>query len=75
MDELYFSVNLDNERMLCLAPLTDRRIVMSGQELADTGGYFLFEKTGSGERAGIEVIAQGISDDAVNRLRALLNMS
>ena len=75
MDKIYYSVNIDNERTLCIAPLTDRRITMSGQEIDDTSGYFLFEKRGYGAFAGIEIIARLASEDAVDRLRDMLNMS
>ena len=75
MGDLYFSVNLDDERTLCLAPLTDRRLSMSAQEIDDTSGYFLYEQRGSGEFATIEIIAKIISDDAVMRIREAFNMS
>lgn len=73
MAQFYFSVNIDNDRTLCLAPLTDRKIAMSGQEIADTSGYFLFETRGSDER-GVEIIAHVVSEDAVFRLREAFNM-
>ena len=44
MAEHYFSTNIDNETTLCIAPLTNRRLAMSGQEISDTSGYFLYEK-------------------------------
>lgn len=75
MDAFYFSVDLDSERTLCLAPLTDRRITMSGQLIPDPSGYFLFEKRGTGEGADIEIIAHVLSDDAALRLRGLFNMA
>ena len=74
MAEFYFTVNLDNERTLCLAPLTDRKIAMAGIELNDPSGYFLFEKRGSGDLASIEVIAQVLTEDAALRLRDMFNM-
>ena len=74
MDDFYFSVNLDSERTLCLAPLTDRRLGMSGQDLADTSGYFLFEKRGEGEQAAIEVMAQVLTAEAALRLRDMFKM-
>lgn len=74
MDELYFSVELDDERTLCLAPLTDRRLSMSGQEINDPSGYFLYEQRGSGEFATVEIIAQIISDEALLRIRDAFNM-
>ncbi|MCV9938699.1 hypothetical protein OIU35_20320 [Boseaceae bacterium BT-24-1] len=75
MADMYFSVNIDNDRTLCLAPLTERKIIASGQDIADTSGYFLFERRGSGDFATVEIIAQVISDDAVFRIREMLNMS
>lgn len=74
MSEYYFSVNLDNRRTLCVAPLTDRRIAMSGQDVADSSGYFLFEKRGTGDVAEIEVLAQAMSEDAAFRLKDMFNM-
>jgi hypothetical protein len=74
MSTYYFSVNLDNQRTLCVAPLTERRIAMSGQVVPDSGGYFLFEKRGTGESAEIEIIAQALSEDAAFRLKDMLNM-
>jgi hypothetical protein len=75
MAEFYFSVNLDNERTLCLAPLTDCRIAMAGIDIGDPSGYFLFETRGTGDNAGIEVIARVLTEDAAFRLRDMLNMS
>ena len=75
MNEFYFSVNLDNERTLCLAPLTNRRIAMSGQEIDNPGGYFLYERSGSGDFANVEIIAHVVSEDAVYRLRDMFQMA
>jgi len=75
MDEFYFSVNIDAGRTLCLAPLTDRRLAMAGQELEDTSGYFLYEQHGEGDFARVEILAHVVSDDAVCRLRSQFNMS
>ncbi len=75
MDEMmYFSVNLDNDRMLCIAPLTDRRLALSDQQVANPGGYFLFEQRGSDEIGRVEIIAQVFSDEAALRLRDMFNM-
>ena len=74
MDEYYFSINLDGNRELCLAPLTERQIAMSGQEIADTSGHFLFERSGSDDAMRLEVIAQVLSPDAVLRLREAFKM-
>ena len=75
MSDFFFSVALDQSRTLCVAPLTDQCITNSGQDIGDTSGYFLFEKTGTGERAEIEILAQATSEDAAFRLRQLLRMT
>lgn len=47
---------------------------MASTEIADSSGYFLFEKRGSGEQAEIEIIARVESEEAAFRLRELLNL-
>lgn len=74
MEEFYFSVSIDKDRTLCLAPLTDRNIMISGQEISDRSGLFLFERCGGGENARIEIIAHVISEDAIFRLRDMFKM-
>jgi hypothetical protein len=74
MDGFYFSVNLDNERTLCLSPLTERRLSMATEQIQDSSGHFLYEKCGSGEDARIEVLAQVVSDEAIFMLRKFFNM-
>lgn len=75
MSYFYFSVYIGEGRLLCLAPLTERRIAMADQELSDTSGYFLFE-TSSGELSTeTEIIARVVSEEAALRLRKILNMS
>jgi hypothetical protein len=73
MDEYYFSVNLDGSRELCLAPLTDRQIELSGQDISDRSGHFLFERCLQSAR--IEIIAHVLSPDAVLRLCNKFNMA
>ena len=75
MDEYYFSVNLDGNRKLCLAPLTDRLIAASGMDLPDTSGHFLFEQNGADERTTIEILAQVLSPEAVLKLRETFKMT
>ena len=75
MADFYFSVNLDSERKLCLAPLTDRRLAMAGVEVADSSGYFLFEQRGGIELGVVEIIAQVFSDEAALRLRDMFKMA
>ena len=74
MEDFYFSVSIDKDRTLCLAPLTNRNISKSGQDIVDRSGHFLFERYGEGENANIEVIAQVISEEAVFRLRDMFKM-
>jgi hypothetical protein len=73
MAEFYFSVNLDNDRTLYIAPLTDRKIALSGEEIADPSGYFLFEAHSSDDSA-IEIIARVQSEEAAFRLRDMFKM-
>lgn len=75
MAQYYFSAELEDNRTLYLSPLTDRWIALSGEELADTSGYFLYEKCGEGLASSIEIIAQVQSDDAALRLREMFKMS
>jgi hypothetical protein len=74
MEGFYYSVQSGDQKMLCLAPLTDRRIAQSGQMVPDPSGYFLFEQRGEGEQTEVEIIAQAVSAEAVERLRDLLGM-
>lgn len=72
MDGFFLSRELDGGRTLYVAPLTDRRIQMSGQELADCSGYFLYEKDGERE---IKIIAQFTSEEAALRAGELLELA
>lgn len=74
MAEHYFSTNIDNEITLCIAPLTNRRLAMSGQEIADTGGYFLYETNKSEQPNEVRIIAQILSEEAAFQLSRILNM-
>ncbi len=75
MAYFYFSVNLDNDRTLCVAPLTDRQIAAAGQDIADTTGYFLYQTRRSDEIGGMEIIAQAVSEEAAFRLRDMFHMA
>lgn len=75
MAEFYFTATLSNERTLFLAPLTDRLIAESGQEVPDTSGYFLFERRRGICPSRVEIIAQVVSEEAAIRLRDMLGMS
>ncbi|HEY5081089.1 MAG TPA: hypothetical protein VII91_04055 [Bauldia sp.] len=75
MDQHYYSVKIDEERTLCLAPLTERRLDMAGQDIADVSGYFLYEQHGVGDCARIEILAQLFTDEAAQRLRQVFSMA
>ena len=75
MDSLYFSRAIDDQRTLCLAPITERRLAMSSQKVEDTSGYFLYELSGNGEGAGVQIIARIVCVDAVDRMRMMLNLT
>jgi hypothetical protein len=75
MLEYYFSLRLDGDKLLCLAPLTERRLAASGQSVSDRGGYFLYEQHGEGDEAEVEILAQALSDEAALRLRDLFRMT
>src|SRR3546814_17182085 len=53
MEEYYFSLDLGDNRTLYLSPMTDRWIAMSGEEVPDPSGYFLFEKHGRSEERSV----------------------
>ena len=72
MDGLYFSAPLADGRTLCLSQMTDRRAAMATHAIEDTSGYFLYELTGTGERASVEVIARLVDEESVLRLRTML---
>jgi hypothetical protein len=74
MDDLYYSVNIDSNRELCLSPLTDRLIALSGQDLNDESGYFLYERRVRGDFVDVEVIARVLSVEGAQRLRSAFNM-
>jgi hypothetical protein len=72
MAEYFFSKNVGNNRTLYIAPLTDRLIAQSGQEIPDSGGYFLFQRRHSEGPQHVEIIAQALSEEA---LRTILEMT
>lgn len=74
MGQYFFSSTLGDDRTLFLAPLTERRKQHAGIPIEDTSGYFLFEKHGRGDDAEIKIIARIDSEDAVLRLKDILNL-
>lgn len=75
MAEYYFSVNLDNDRTLCIAPITDEMAASAEPEIEDASGYFLFERRGSDDASVIEILAHLASEEAALRLRDMFKMS
>ena len=74
MAKHYFTTNLDNETTLSIASLTDRRIALSGQEIDDPSGYFLYETCKSQEPNEVRVIAKVLSEEDAFQLSRMLNM-
>jgi hypothetical protein len=75
MSDYFFSVNVGNNRTLYIAPLTDRLIEQSGQDVIDPAGYFLFERQHCDGLGRVEILAQLISEEAAFRLRDMLAMT
>ena len=74
MEGFYFTVKLDDERTLYLAPLTNRHLA-AAEPLDNIDGYFLFEQRGAGDFADIRIIAHVPTDDGALRLRHMLGMT
>lgn len=74
MSNYYFSTKIDKDTILCIAPLSDYRIELSGQEIRDTSGYFLYSTTGDGEPTSVEIIAQLASEEAAINLKNILGL-
>ena len=75
MAQYFFSVELGDNRMLFLSPLTDRWLAMSQDTIQDQSGYFLFEQSGIGNAASIDILAQVHSEDAVFKLQEMFSMA
>ena len=74
MSEYYFSARIDSDTTLCIAPLTDRRIELSGEDLDDTSGYFLYELKGADEPTEVRIIARLASEEAAFELKDMLSL-
>ena len=75
MPDLYFSTNLSNDTMLCLAPLSEKKAISVSPDFGDNpSGYFLYECKLSEGEDDVSVIARVLSDDAAWRLSRLLGM-
>jgi hypothetical protein len=74
MAEYYFSRKTDSGAVLCLAPISDRRVELSGEEIEDRSGYFLYEVKGGAEASEVEILARVQSEEAAMRLKRMLNL-
>lgn len=74
MESFYLSKKLDDERLLCVAPLSNRNIALSGQEVDDASGYFLFEKRGSEEVYDVIILAHLVSEEAALQMGIMLEL-
>ncbi|MDP1631823.1 MAG: hypothetical protein Q8L66_10435 [Caulobacter sp.] len=71
----YFSAALDNDTTICLAPLSDRRLELSGEDLTDTSGYFLYTVHHGAQPEAVEILARVQSEDAAWRLKGMFGLS
>jgi hypothetical protein len=74
MPEYYFSKKIDSTTTLCIAPLSDRRIELSGEQVDDPSGYFLYKTMGLAEPNEVEILARLTSEEAAFRLKELLSL-
>lgn len=72
MSEYYFSAQIDRDTTLCIAPLTTKRIELSGQHVDDVTGYFLYRTRGGGEPSEVQILARIESEEAALQLKDLL---
>lgn len=62
MDEIYLAKEIGPNRLLCLAPLTNRQLACADQDVPDPSGHYLFEQFSSGEWLQVRIIARVMSD-------------
>jgi hypothetical protein len=74
MSEYYFSAQIDRDTTLCIAPLTEKRIELSGEHVEDPSGYFLYMTKGGAEPGEVQIIARLASEEAAMQLKAMLQL-
>ncbi|MDA9396413.1 hypothetical protein WN73_38540 [Bradyrhizobium sp. CCBAU 45394] len=74
MSDFYFSADIGNDTTLCIAPITDRRLELSGETVDDKSGYFLFETKGGAEPSEVQILARVTSEEAALRLKRMLSL-
>lgn len=72
MADYYFSAKADDDTTICIAPITERRIELSGEKVDDKSGYFLFETRGGAEPSEVRILARLTSEEAALRLKQML---
>nr|WP_321360253.1 hypothetical protein [uncultured Hyphomonas sp.] len=71
----YFSKQLGDDRLLCLAPLTNRLQAVADVQPDNCSGYFLFEQFGIELCKQIRILAQVHTDDAAMELKEMMQLS
>ena len=74
MSEHYFSAKTDRGTTLCIAPLTDKRVELSGEDIDDVSGYFLYETKGDGQPGEVRILARLTSEEAALDLKRMLEL-
>jgi hypothetical protein len=74
MAQYYFSAQLDNDRALFIAPISDVDLEMSGEIVTDASGYFLYERCYSSPDAPITLLARLHSEEAAFQMSRMLNL-
>ena len=74
MAEYYFSARVDNDTTLCIAPLTRKRVELSGQQIDDLSGYFLYQTRGGGEPGEVGNPRPARVEEAALRLKDMLSL-
>jgi hypothetical protein len=74
MPEYYFSAELDGETTLCISPITDKCIELSGEQVDDPSGYFLYQTKGGASLSEVEILARLTSEEAALKLKQILSM-
>jgi len=76
MEDLYLSMRLDNNRIICVSPISARTYRESGgQGLGGDFGYFIYEMDAEHPESGIELIAKVVSEEAAVRIFEMISQA
>ncbi len=75
MAEYYFSAKISTDTTLCIAPLSRRRVELSGEEITDASGYYLYSTKGEGEPSDVHILARVTSEEAMWNLKDMLGLA